>query len=248
MVLQGKTAIVTGAGRNIGEAVAKLFAAEGAAVVVVDLDDGAAKGVAAAITNSGGRAIACRTDVSKEADVKAMVDAAMSAFGRIDVLVNNVAITDHKNAIDLSVEEWDRVIGVTLKAPFLVTKYVAPKMIAGKRGGAIVNVGSTSGHRGRAAGTAYSAAKGGVLNLTRSLAIQLAPHGIRVNSVSPNRVGSPVGKSEFDPTRPVLNLLKRPGQPEEVARAILFLVSDASSFVLGEDLLIDGGVMSMGVQ
>lgn len=248
MVLQGKTAIVTGAGRNIGEAVAKLFAKEGAAVVVVDLDDEAAKSVAGQIASGGGRAIARRADVSKEADVKAMVEAAMAAFGRIDVVVNNVAITDHKNVLDLSVEEWDRVVGVTLKAPFLVTKYAAPKMIEGKRGGAIVNVGSTSGHRGRAAGTAYSAAKGGVLNLTRSLAIQLAPHGIRVNSVSPNRVGSPVGKSEFDPTRPVLNLLKRPGQPEEVARVVLFLVSDASSFVLGEDLLIDGGVMAMGVQ
>lgn len=248
MVLQGKTAIVTGAGRNIGEAVARLFAKEGAAVVAVDLDEEAVKKVAAGIAGDGGRAIACRADVSKEADVKAMVEAAMSAFGRIDVVVNNVAITDHKNVLDLSVEEWDRVVGVTLKAPFLVTKYAAPKMIEGKRGGAIVNVGSTSGHRGRAAGTAYSAAKGGVLNLTRSLAIQLAPHGIRVNSVSPNRVGSPVGKSEFDPTRPVLNLLKRPGQPEEVARVVLFLVSDASSFVLGEDLLIDGGVMAMGVQ
>ena len=248
MVLAGKVAVVTGAGRNIGEAIAKLFAQEGAAVAVVDLDEGAARAVAAAISGAGGRAIACRTDVSQEADVKAMVDAAMAAFGRIDVLVNNVAITDHKNVLDLSVEEWDRVIGVTLKAPFLVTKYVAPRMIEAKRGGAIVNVGSTSGHRGRAAGTAYSAAKGGVLNLTRSLAIQLAPHGIRVNSVSPNRVGSPVGKAVFDPTRPVLNLLKRPGQPEEVARAVLFLVSDASSFVLGEDLLIDGGVMAMGVQ
>jgi NAD(P)-dependent dehydrogenase (short-subunit alcohol dehydrogenase family) len=248
MRLKDRVAVVTGGGRNIGEAIGNTLAGEGAAVAVIDLNEEAARQVAQGVEQRGGKAIGIKTDVSNEADVIAMVERVKDTFGRIDILVNNVAISDNKDVFDLTVAEWDRILGVTLKAPFLVTKYVAPAIIAGGRGGAVVNIGSTSGHRGRERATAYSAAKGGLLNLTRSLAIQLAPHGIRVNSVSPNRVGSPVGKEDFDPTRTVVNLLKRAGEPEEVAKAVLFLVSDDASFVLGEDLLVDGGVMSKGAQ
>jgi NAD(P)-dependent dehydrogenase (short-subunit alcohol dehydrogenase family) len=241
MQLKDQVAIVTGAGRNIGEAAAKLFAAEGACVGVIDLNEAAACAVADAINKAGGRAIAVTADVSNEKDVRMLVDRVASAFGKINIVVNNVAISDNKTIFDLTVDEWDRVMAVCVRSPFLVSKYAAKKMVEGGQKGAIVNIGSTSGHRGRNSATAYTAAKAAVLNLTRSLAIQLAPHGIRVNSVSPNRVGSPVGKQDIDPSRGVINLLKRPGEPDEVAKALLFLVSDAASFVVGEDLLVDGG-------
>ncbi|MGH7091372.1 MAG: SDR family NAD(P)-dependent oxidoreductase, partial [Stellaceae bacterium] len=178
-------------------------------------------------------------------DVARAVAAVVERWGRIDILVNNVAISDNKTILDITEEEWDRVLAVTLKSQFLMAQAVAMQMIAQGPGGRIVNIGSTSGHRGRARAVAYSAAKGGVANLTRAMAVQLAPHGIRVNSVSPNKTGSPVGKEEFDPARPITNLVKRPGRPDETARAVLFLASAESSFVLGENLFVDGGVMAM---
>ena len=241
MKLQNKVAIVTGAGRNIGEAAAKLFASEGAAVAVVDINGPAAERVAGEIRAAGGRAIPLAIDVSVEDQVIRMVEATSSAFGQINILVNNVAITDKGSLFDLSVAEWDRIMAVTLRSPFLVSKYVAKRMIDTGQTGAFINISSTSGHRGRENATAYSTAKAGILNLTRSLAIQLAPHGIRVNSVSPNRIGSPVGKDSIDPSRGVINLLKRPGEPEEVAKTLLFLVSDDASFIVAEDILVDGG-------
>jgi len=128
-----------------------------------------------------------------------------------------------------------------------MAQQVARQMIQQGGGGKIVNIGSTSGFRGRSRAIAYSAAKGGVANLTRSMAVQLAPHGIRVNSIVPNKTGSPVGKDEFDPTRPITNLVNRPGQPIETARAVLFLVSDDSSFIYGENIFVDGGVSAMEI-
>jgi len=245
MKLKDQVAIVTGGGRNIGEEVAKLFAAEGAKVAVVDLDKARGQRVASAITASGGDAAAFVTDVSKSGDVTALVKAVVDRFGRIDILVNNVAVSDNKTIVDITEEEWDRVITITLKSQFLMSKHVAQQMIAQGSGGRIINVGSTSGWQGRRRAIAYSAAKGGVANFTRALAVQLAPHNIRVNAIVPNKIGSPVGREEFDPTRPVENMLKRPGQPLEAARAILFLASDESSFIIGENLFVDGGTMAM---
>ncbi|HTI88099.1 MAG TPA: SDR family oxidoreductase, partial [Alphaproteobacteria bacterium] len=163
------------------------------------------------------------------------------AFGRIDILVNNVAISDNKHILDITKEEWDRVIGVTLTAPFLCGKYAAKQMVAQGSGGKIVNIGSTSGFRGRTRAVAYTAAKGGLANLTRTMAVQLAPHKIRVNAVIPNKIGSPVGKEDFDPTRPVNNIAGRHGQPIDLARAVLFMASDESDFVYGDMLFVDGG-------
>ena len=247
MKLKGQVAIVTGGGRNIGEEIAKLFVAEGARVAIVDMDKGRAEHVAAEITGAGGDAAAFVANVSSSREVADTVKAVVERFGRIDILVNNVAISDNKHILEITEEEWDRVIAVTLKAPFLMAKEVAKQMIAQNSGGKIVNIGSTSGFRGRGRAIAYSAAKGGVANLTRAMAVQLAPHNIRVNAVSPNKTGSPVGKDVFDPTRPVTNLVKRPGQPIETARAVLFMVSDDSSFVYGSNLFLDGGVMAMEV-
>jgi NAD(P)-dependent dehydrogenase (short-subunit alcohol dehydrogenase family) len=245
MRLKDQVAIVTGAGRNIGEEIAKLFAAEGAAVALVDLDQGRGERVTNAIKGDGGRAELFLADVSKASAVAALVDAVVARFGRIDVLVNNVAISDNKHIFDITEEEWDRVLAVTLKSQFLMGKYVGQQMAKQGSGGRIVNIGSTSGFMGRSRAVAYSAAKGGVANLTRAMAAQLAPHKIRVNAIVPNKIGSPVGKDEFDATRPVPNMAKRPGQPLEAARAVLFLVSDESSFVYGANLFVDGGVSAM---
>jgi NAD(P)-dependent dehydrogenase (short-subunit alcohol dehydrogenase family) len=245
MKLKDQVAIVTGAGRNIGEEVAKLFAAEGAKVAVVDLDKRRGERTVTAIKSSGADAKLFVADVSKSADVDAMVKGVVARFGRIDILVNNVAVSDNKSLLDLTEEEWDRVMTVTLKSQFLVSKAVAQQMIAQASGGKIVNVGSTSGWQGRPRAVAYSAAKAAIANFTRTIAVQLAPHNIRVNAIVPNKIGSPVGRDEFDPSRPVMNMLKRAGRPEEAAKAILFLASDDSSFVIGENLFVDGGTMAM---
>jgi NAD(P)-dependent dehydrogenase (short-subunit alcohol dehydrogenase family) len=246
MKLEGKVAIVTGAGRNIGEETSKLFAREGAKVAVVDLDRGRGEKVAAEIRVAGGEARAFVADVSEEAQVGALVRDVVAAFGRIDILVNNVAISDNKNMLDITKAEWDRVIGVTLTGPFLMSQHVARAMVAQGSGGAIVNVGSTSGYFGRPRAIAYAAAKGGVRNLTRSMAIQLAPHDIRVMSLVPNKIGSPVGKDTFNPDRPVRNLRRnRPGVPKDVARALLFLISEDADFITGSDLFVDGGVTAI---
>ena len=246
MKLKDQVAIVTGAGRNIGEEIAKLFAAEGAKVAIVDLDKPRGERVADAIKAAGGDATLFMADVSKGSDVVALVKDVVARYGHIDILVNNVAISDNKHIFDITEEEWDRVLAVTLKSQFLMGKHVGQQM-ATQGGGRIVNIGSTSGFTGRSRAIAYSAAKGGVANLTRAMAVQLAPYKVRVNAIVPNKIGSPVGKDEFDPTRPVVNLVGRPGVPLDMARAVLFLVSDDSAFIAGNMLFVDGGVSAMMV-
>ena len=243
--LEGKAAIVTGAGRNIGEEIAKLFAREGARVAVVDMDEGRAESVTETIRAGGGEAIAVVCDVSDTGDVAAMVTAVTDAFDSVDILVNNVAVSDNKNVFELTEDEWRRTIDVTLSSPFYVTKQVARWMVDNGRKGRIVNIGSTSGFKGRPTALAYTAAKSGVFNLTQSLAVQLAPYGIIVNQVSPNMTGSPVGEQVFDRNRKVNNLLGRPGEPEEQAQAVLFLASEDASFVAGANLFVDGGTMAL---
>jgi len=244
MKLKDQVAIVTGGGRNIGEEIAKLFAAEGAKVAIVDLDKPRGERVANAIKQAGGEATLFIADVAKGSDVAALVKDVAARYGRIDILVNNVAISDNKHIFDISEEEWDRVLAVTLKSQFLMGKHVGQHMAA-QGGGRIVNIGSTSGFMGRSRAIAYSAAKVGVANLTRAMAVQLAPNKIRVNAIVPNKIGSPVGKDEFDPSRPVPNMAKRPGEPIEAAQAVLFLASEDSSFVWGANLFVDGGVSAM---
>ena len=245
MKLANQVAIVTGAGRNIGEDVSKLLAQNGASIAVVDLDRARGEKVAADIVAAGGKAKAFVCDVGKEEDIVKCVKDVAEAFGKIDILVNNAAISDNKNMFDITTEEWNRVLAITLTSPFLFTKHVAKDMIAKGVKGKVVNVSSTSGYYGRDRATAYTAAKGGVVNLTKSLAIQLAPHNIRVNAVVPNKIGSPVGKDEFDPTRPVLNLVGRPGIPVDLANAVMFLVSDESSFIVATALFVDGGCTAL---
>lgn len=245
MKLKDRVAIVTGAGRNIGKAIVRLFAAEGAKIAVVDMHEGRGGAVADDLRRSGHEAIFVQCDISKSSEVREMVDKVVRRFGRIDILVNNAAITDRKNILEISEEEFDSVISVTLKGPFLVSKYVAAEMVKQGTGGKIVNIASTSGLLGRRDATAYCAAKGGVINLTRAMAVQLAPYRIRVNCVTPNRSGSPVGMDDDAAfSREFKNLAGRLGTPEDQARAVLFLASDDSDFIYGENLVVDGGVMA----
>src|SRR5579883_3624083 len=245
--LENRVSIVTGAGRNIGEAIAHAFADEGARVAVVDLDGRAAEAVASAINQQHpGQALAVTADVAKGDDVRGLMATVADRWGGIDILVNNVAITDRKTVLELDEDEWDRVMTVCVKSQFLCSKYAAERMIQAGRGGNIICIASTSGHRGRKDATAYSAAKAATLNLTRSLAIQLAPYGIRVNSVTPNRIGSPVGEAVVPANRPVKNLVGRNGVPEDVAAAVAFLASAEADFITGTDLLVDGGALTIG--
>jgi NAD(P)-dependent dehydrogenase (short-subunit alcohol dehydrogenase family) len=259
MKLSHQVAIVTGAGRNIGEEISKVLAAEGARVAVVDIDKGRAEKVAAAINGAagaagagagagaGGEAAAFVANVAVEGEIAALVEAVAAKWSRIDILINNAAISDNKTILDITKDQWDAVIAVTLTGPFLMSQHVARRMVAQGTPGRIVNVGSTSGFFGRSRAIAYQAAKGGVANLTRAMAVQLAPHNIRVNGVVPNKIGSPVGKDEFDPSRPVVNLRGRPGVPLDMARAVLFLVTEDSDFIAGNMLFVDGGVSAMMV-
>ena len=247
MRLADRVGIVTGAGRNIGEAIAHSFAAEGARVAVVDLDGEAAQRVAAAINAANPTtALPVACDVADEAAVQRLMAQVVEQWGGIDILVNNVAITDRKNVLELDLAEWERVLRVTLTSQFLCTKYVARHMVERGRGGRIICIASTSGHRGRKDATAYTAAKGGLLNLTRSLALQLGPHGIRVNSVTPNRIGSPVGQAVMRENQDVTNLVGRVGVPQDIAGAVTFLASADGDFITGADLLVDGGALVLG--
>lgn len=245
MKLNGQVAVITGAGRNIGKAMALLFAAEGAKVAVVEMHEGRGQAVVDQIVKSGHEAMLALCDVTKSSDVQAMVKKVVGKFGGIDILINNAALTDHANILDSKEEEFDKVIDVSLKGPYLVTQYVAAQMRDQGGGGKIVNFGSTSGMIGRFDGIAYAAAKAGVINMTRAMAVQLAEYKIRVNCVVPNRSGSPVGyDDDVAGSRTFQNLAGRLGSAEDQAKAALFLVSDDSDFIYGHPLVVDGGVMA----
>jgi NAD(P)-dependent dehydrogenase (short-subunit alcohol dehydrogenase family) len=245
MKLKEQVAIITGAGRNIGKAMARLFASEGAKIAVVEMHEDRGQAVVDEIHHAGREAMLVLCDISKSRDVQDMVKKVVARFGGIDILVNNAALTDHANIFDSTEEEFDKVIAVSLKGPYLATKYVAAQMAEQGRGGKIVNFGSTSGMIGRADGIAYAAAKAGVINMTRAMAVQLAPYKIRVNCVVPNRSGSPVGfDDDVTGSRTFENLAGRLGTADDQAKAALFLVSDDSTFIYGHPLVVDGGVMA----
>jgi len=243
--LQGQVALITGAGRNIGKSMALLFASEGAKIAIAEMHEGRAQAVVDQIKSSGGDAMFVIGDVSKSADVQSMVKKVVDHFGGIDILVNNAALTDHATILDSAEEEFDKVIAVSLKGPYLVTKYVAAQMKQSGRGGKILNFGSTSGMVGRPDGIAYAAAKAGVINMTRAMAVQLSPYKIRVNCIVPNRSGSPVGfDDDVTGSRTFDNLAGRLGTAQDQAKAALFLVSDDADFIYGHPLVVDGGVMA----
>jgi NAD(P)-dependent dehydrogenase (short-subunit alcohol dehydrogenase family) len=245
--LDGRVAIVTGAGRNVGRAVALKLASAGASVGVVDMDADSARAVAKEVEASrpGAVAVAIACDVTKASEVSAMVSEVCDRCGRVDILVNNVAASDrNKTVLTLEQDEWQHVFDACVTSAFLCTKYAAKQMARQGGGGAIVNLGSTSGYLGRGNATAYPMAKSALFGLTRAMAIQLGGDGIRVNLVAPNRVGSPVGEAEVPANRVVRNLLSdRPAVPMDIANMVAFLVSDEASFVTGVDVLVDAGAV-----
>ena len=250
--LEGKVAIVTGAAMGMGEATARVFAAAGARVLVSDVNAELGQTVAAGIKADGGSASFCRTDVSKPADADAMVRTAVERYGRLDCAVNNAAVTPDTHPIaELDEAEWDRIIAVDLKGVALCLKYEVAQMLSQGDGGAIVNIGSVSAHRPQPANAAYVAAKHGVLGLTKVASLENAPQGIRVNTVCPGAIDTPmirdaletVGLTEAE-FAPVLSLFGRFGKPEEVAQASLWLCSDAASYVTGAILNVDAGYTS----
>ena len=248
--LQDKVSIITGGASGMGRVAARMFAAEGARVVVADVTEQAAQSVVDEVVANGGQAIAVAADVSKEADAKRMVDAAVDAFGRVDVLYNNAGImpeADH-SVIDTSVEDWDRVMAVNVRGVFLGCKYAIPKMVE-QGSGSIINIASFVALIGCSnPQDAYTASKGAVLSLTRSLAVQFAPQGVRSNAICPGPVETPllmdwlVKDEEAKRIRLARNPTGRFGKPEEIVHMAIYLASDESRWTNGAALVVDGGI------
>ncbi|OYX69535.1 MAG: short-chain dehydrogenase [Rhizobiales bacterium 32-66-11] len=246
MSMDGKVVIVTGSASGIGRAAATLFVRDGAKVVIADSNEEAARETAAAL---GPNARALRADVSKDADVRALVAFTLDQFGRIDVLVNNAGFGFTGTVVSIPEADWDRLMSVNLKGVFLCSKHVIPVMAA-QGGGAIVNTGSYTAGVGIADRAAYVASKGGVVSLTRAMALDHVDQNIRVNAVAPGTVHSPYFDRMFAQSADPAGMKKalddrapmhRMGRPEEIAEAILWLASDKSAFATGSTLTIDGG-------
>ena len=246
--LKDKVALITGAASGIGRASALRFATEEARVVVADVQDVAGEATAAAIRAAGGEACFVHADVSRAEDAKAMVDAAVTHFGRLDILFNNAGVGKHIPFDELTEVEWDRIVDINLRGVFLGCRYGVPALQRAG-GGAILNTASQSGLQGHPNNQAYCAAKAGVINFTRSLAKDLARHNIRVNAICPGGTDTPIlrgyipaGESPDYVARMVAprTPFGRLARPEEIAAAALFLVSDEASFVSGVALPVDG--------
>jgi NAD(P)-dependent dehydrogenase (short-subunit alcohol dehydrogenase family) len=246
----GKVAIVTGAGSGIGRAAALAFAAAGARVVVADVKDVAGHATVRSIEQTGGAALFVRTDVSAEQDVKTMVDQTLSAYGRLDIAFNNAGIAGpHGATLEYSVELFDQLLAVNVRSVWLCMKHQLPAMLRGG-GGTIVNTSSTAGLFGSRNRPLYSATKYAVIGLTRSTALLCAAQGIRVNAVCPSTIDTAIVADLLqhapDPEA-LMQQMNRAnptghiGQPEEVANAVLWLCSDAASFVNGHAMVVDGG-------
>lgn len=240
----GKVAAITGAGSGIGAAAALRFASEGAAVVVSDINAEHATKVAAEIAKAGGSAMAMRTDVGSESDVADLVNRAVSEYGRLDVMVNNAGIGGLETSVD-TIEDsaWRKLMSINLDGVFYGVKHAARVMKAGKIKGSIINVSSILGLVGFQHAVAYTAAKHGVVGLTKAAALELAPLGIRVNTVNPAFIKTPMITGLEDAVLP-MHPAARLGTPEEVAALICFLGADEASFVTGASYLVDGGYVA----
>lgn len=243
MRLEGKTAIVTGAASGFGAGIARRFAAEGARVMVADLNGAGAEALAAEIGS-----LAQQVDVAKDASVKAMVAAAMAEWGRVDILVNNAGVTHLPQPLeDVSEEEFDRVLAVNAKSIYLTARHLVPAMKAAGKG-AILNIASTAGVSPRPRLNWYNASKGWVITATRAMAVELAPHGVRVNALNPVAGETPLLASFMGEDTPEMRAkflstipLGRFSTPEDLANAALFLCSDEASMITGVGLEVDGG-------
>jgi len=246
--LSNRIALVTGGGSGIGEAISRLFAAEGAAIAVTDLIPERAERVAAAIRESGGKAAAYQIDVADATSVSNAVNQAAGELGTIDILVNNAAISVGDDILTIEPDVWDFNLGVVLRGPYLCSRAVLPGMLAQRRG-AIVNISSVNGLTGLGE-EAYGAAKAGLINLTQNMAVKYGASGVRANAIAPGTIRTPIWNDTLAKAPNVFeNLAKfypmqRVGEPEEVARAALFLASDDASFITGVTLPVDGGLMA----
>lgn len=248
--LRGKTAIVTGGSMGIGAAVAKLFAAEGASVIIADVDRGAGEATEKEIRDSGGNAAFASCDVSNTESVRAMVDRALSLYSAIDLLVNNAGIMVAGTVVSTEEDVWDEVIAVNLKGVYLCSKFALPH-ICKRQGGAVVNIASVAGLYGLREGAVYNASKGGVVALSKNMALDFAAKGVRVNCICPGatitaQFKGGIGRTP-DPaaTQEKMTLLRpigRLAEADEVAEVALFLASDASRYMTGSVIVVDGGV------
>lgn len=247
--LDGRVAIVTGAGSGIGRGVALLLGREGAAIIVFDRDAAAAKATAGQVAAAGGRAEACVGDVTVSGDCRRAVDEAIVRFGRLDIVINSAGIIRRADVVATTEDEWDRVMNVNAKSIFLLGKHAVPVMAAAG-GGSIVNIASGWGLKGGANAAAYCASKGAAVLLTRAMAIDHGPQSIRVNCICPGDTDTPMladearqlGESdEAFLAEAAARPLARLGTPHDMAQAVLFLVSDRSSWVTGASLVVDGG-------
>lgn len=246
--LKGKSAIVTGAGRGIGKAIAQKFLQEGARLLICDIVPDMIV-VAASELSQWGEVYGMTGDVSERAFCEALVKQAAEYFGEIDVLVNNAGIVAIEPFLEHSESAWDRVMAVNLKGTFLLGQQVARVLVAQGKGGAIINMGSTNGHVAERESAAYNASKAGVVLLTKTMAAELAPYNIRVNCVSPGFIITDLTKKSgagntFVREYPNKIPLGRSGNPEEVANLFAFLASDEASFIIGQSIIIDGGQLS----
>ena len=246
--LQGQVAIVTGAGSGMGRAIAKLYAKEGAKVVVSDINQETAELVAKEIESDHGEALVVVGNVSKQVDVDAMVEKTLQRFGTIDIVVNNAGIMDNFMPIEkVNDEMWDRVFGVNVTGPMRILRKVMPIFLE-KKAGVIVNIASAGGLNGSRAGVAYTASKHAVIGLTKNIAFQYALSGVRCNAIAPGGVNTNIGNmikhpDEFGMARAMagIGLNPRAGEPEEIAAVALFLASSDASFVNGAVIVADAG-------
>jgi len=249
--MKGKVALITGASSGIGKATAEAFAKKGAHVVVAARRKEELNKVVASVKALGGKASAIKTDVSDAKSVEQMVAHTIKVFGRLDYAINNAGIEGKLNGItDLSEDDWDQVLDINLKGTFLCMKYEASAMLELGHGGAVVNIGSVNSFLGFPTGSAYVTSKHGLIGLTSSVSAELAPKGIRVNLLCPGVTDTPmhhrlrgvVGDDLYDKGLLPTVHLQRIGKPEEVAKAIVFLCSDESSYISGSTLTVDGGL------
>lgn len=260
MKLEGKVAIVTGTSPNIGGAIAEGLAAEGAAVACFDSRAENARDCAESISRAGGKAVALACDVTDESQVRAAIESVWKSLGSADILVNNAALFNHKGVLDMPFDEWQKQITVILGGAFLCTKHFARSLIESRRMGSIINIISTAGHQGEPENIAYCTAKSGLLNFTRSAAMELIAHGIRVNSLTPTatdpsesierarrwgrKTPDPAKlDAAFQPFRSRVAMQRLP-HPSDYARAAVFLASDDATMITGADLRVDAGAIA----
>ena len=247
--LTGKIAMVTGAGSGIGRGIALLLAEMGASIALLDIDDAKGSNTAAEIEDQGGQAVSVRCDVRSASDCRRAVETRIEKWGKIDILCNCAGIAIRKNIVDLTEDEWDLALDVTLKGIYLLSREVLPHMVR-NGGGSIINIGSGWSLKGGPKAVSYCAAKGGAVNLTRAMAIDHGTHNIRVNCICPGDIDTPMLRSECaqlgeDVQSFVKDAANRPlarvGVPQDVANAVLFLASPMSNWITGTALVVDGG-------